>query len=202
MSSALRLVHRKTGMSISVQDFIDRLSSQDFDRVEGAVRSMRETFQAPSRIADHQDYEHHLFRFYAHYFNTFFQQNGGGMDVRGAKTMGWEHLRRLKKDVFDVERDAILNRYGGFIGIINELTEAMVKERVSSYIDMMFFDYLPRGPQARLDLATELIEKLKPFFANEPHLAHPWMFAEQLENNITDLMIKFHQIKRTGRYTY
>jgi len=195
MASTLRLVRPGSGKEpISVPEFLDRLGSREFDRIEAKVRSMRETFHAPPTVADHREYHQQLFRFYAHYLNTFYRSS---FDANQVESLAWDHLRRLHKDLHAVERDAILNRNGGFIGIINEITEEMVKQNLESYIDQVFFEYLPTDQYVRLRLAQELMDQyISVLFPNDPDLKPPFMFAANIEQVLKEFALRLHEMGR------
>jgi hypothetical protein len=195
MASTLRLVRPGSGKEpISVPEFLERLGSREFDRIEARVRSMRETFNAPDTVANHAEYHHQLFRFYAHYLNTFYRSS---FDANQVESLAWDHLRRLHKDLPAVERDAILNRSGGFIGVINEITDALVKEQIEGYIDLVFFDYIPRDQEVRLRLAQELMDQyISVLFPNDPELKHPFMFAANIEQVLKEFALRLHEMGR------
>jgi hypothetical protein len=192
MGAALRLVNPKSGKTpISFEDFLERLSTREFDRVESKVRVMRETFQAPPTVRDHDEYHQQLLRFCAHYHNSFF---GTDLTALQIEPFAWNHLRQLHKDLHGVERDAILNRNGGFIGIINQLTEELVKQQLDSYIDLVFFDYLPTDQFLNFRLAQEVHVYVQKWL-KDPDLKDPAMYAGNITDVIKKLALLLHQLR-------
>ena len=199
MPATLRIVNPRSGKApITVPELLDRLSSREFDKQEAKVRSMREAFHAPQVVVDHQEYHRELLRFYAHYHNAFW---GGNIQPSQIGPIAWDHLRRLHKDLSGAERDAILNRSGGFIAIIDQITEAINKQVLESYIDLVFFDFIPRDQQTRLDLATELLNNyISVLFPNEPHLKFPFLFAGNIEEVLKEFALRLHDMGRSWRW--
>src|SRR5579863_3217556 len=135
MSSPLLLVSPRSHKSpIRVSDLVHLLSATYLDQIEREIRYIRETFRCPPTVPDHEEFRREIFRFHLHYETAIRTPNKVGVT---SPEGSFEFLRRhLKGDLHTVERNAIMGRDGGFLRVVDDMTDSLVKMHQEHYVDM------------------------------------------------------------------
>jgi hypothetical protein len=197
--SSLLLVARPESEKppITITQFLTLLDTDHLDAAELRVRQMREAFQCPATVADRAEFRNQLFAFSAHHDKWFY---GIASTPHEYPELVWGHLRRLyQKDFYDAERQAMLGRDGGLIRVIDELTDGVVKERIDTYIDLVFLDYLPRDLDEKVVLARELLTHYGNVLFPNDKLKHPFLLAVNIEAFLKQFATHMHTMRKEWR---
>jgi hypothetical protein len=202
MPSALRIVREGSRKEpIGVEEFLGLLDYRSLDTVTARVQQMRETFQAKVP-RDRGEYRAELVRFWNHHCLAFYGAAPKPDPSRAPNAYDDLALNDLERwygnSLHDVERDAILNRNGGLIAILDKITEALVKQHIQAYIEGVFFDYMPTDPHLRLRLAEELLRYFPQLRGDDMQPA--FFFSANIEQVLTKFAMDWNRARMLLRY--
>lgn len=179
------LVSRETGRLVPVHDVVGQLSAPYVDVLEQRVRVMREDFRCPPRVASAEEFRGVLSRFYAHYERTL---HGAGPDAVFVMEDVYVFTKRfLHGDLGEWEKNAVRGRDGGMIGVIDAITDALVKQQTDAYLDRVLWEFIPTDHHARLQLAEALLAEYGPRLSPGDDRIPAFALANNLEGTLKGL---------------
>jgi hypothetical protein len=186
MTRSLQLVHRDGNKpAITTKDLIEGFfSPQQQERIEANVLRCREEFKTRAYIGTHDDFTAESFRWYAHVHDWFSETKSDPARINPAVAISTLQ-RWYGKPWHEAERNALyLRDGGGFIGIINAITETLVKEHLEAYFDAVLYDYIPADQDARIRLAEEFVERYADVLYTGPDVKQAPMLAANIEHHL------------------
>ena len=189
---------------VSLEQLLTLLHPDELDTIDARGKLMRESYRCPFTVLNYDEFRARLMEFWAHYLTAFV-----GVDLRDHAELGMikrqafafieQHLGGYKQ-LLTAERNAITGRDGGFIAIIDTITDAIIKHQTELYVRNVFFELLDPGDyDNRLRLAQELLKKYGPvLFPGEELLPH-WILANNVEEFIHAFVNQLHTLRRRRR---
>ncbi|MDX2154049.1 MAG: hypothetical protein SFV54_25135 [Bryobacteraceae bacterium] len=192
------------GELISHREIIGLLGPRHLDAIDLFFRQLRESFACPVQVRDHDGFRTVIFGYWMHYLSAVFGiREHGGMASSPYYNQAFAFVEKYLGGyhaALAAERNAIAGREGGMIGVLDAVTEALIKDHTQLYMRSVLFDLInPSDYDRRLRLAEELLAQYGPaLFAGEA-LLPAWAIAANLEEFITAFVQQLHAIRRHWR---
>jgi len=191
--------------------------------IEQDLKDLREKFHCPYVVRDYEHFKEILFAFFKHYQITYYDAEitppaqrdlrSTEIEVRSAaleqasvyehwKQEGYSFCERYigEREMSGAARNAIAGREGGMIAIIDNITDAILKESIERYMHSVFFEYVPSiDIQLQIRLAEELMNRCRGLLPGE-ELLHIMFPASNLEAFITSYAKLSHPLRRVVRW--
>jgi len=188
----------------TLQQLLGLLSSDKFDKIEQQARLMRETFQCPPFARDYDEFKNVIHKFFAHYQKAFFNVDILKSKYEWAdefwKSHAVDFAQRLLGNMRAAEMKALTGREGGLIGVINQLTEGILRLHAENYVKNVFYDHIPASDfDLRLRLTRELLKTHgQRLFPGEQMLPDFLLMAD-IESVIKAFVAQLEPIRRSLR---
>jgi len=206
MTNNLFIINAPQPERLSVEALLSLLGPDKLNAIDTKAKIMREAYACPHTVSDFEAFKTTIFEFYAHYQKAFFNADYKNVtDREAARQFAYrfaeQQLGSYQGGMRAAERNAITGRDGGMIGIIDALTDSIIKLHTETYIRSVFFDRIaPSDYDTRLRLADELLKKYGQYlFPGEELLPH-YFLGMNLETFIQAFATHLHSIRRDWRY--
>ncbi len=203
------LVRHNQVMPISAPELV-ALLSDPIEALQNDVARMREEYHAPYDVTTTEAFFEEALRFHQYVMSWVAVATVRVPGVNHpvpvqvvyrpetafAELRGW-----YGADLDIAERHARFHREGGgFIGVIDKMTETILRERVDAYMELVFLQYIPRDQHARIRLAEEIIAEYRRFLPDDPDLQEPGFLAVNLRPKLKELAVLRSQLRKAFRW--
>jgi len=192
------LVSRSTGASLRVPEIVDRLSGSYIDLIRQRLMVARETYLAPPRVSSPEEFRGRIGDFFVHYERSY---HGVEKRLSASQEEAFAFFRQhCRTELMVAERNSLLGRDGGFIHVIDQLVESLIKSETDAYVARILWEYLPHDHADRLRIAQELLSSHGRFLCPTDELLPAYVVASNLEDVLKDLSEKLRLVSRELRW--
>jgi hypothetical protein len=204
--SQLHVVKPDWRPRLTLDDVLVPLHPDRFDEIEAKVRVMRESFTAPVKVADSEGFKRVLLQFQSHHVlwlrGAPLQRADGNTDLQKSEAIDFAetHMKNYSGGLTSAERNAITGRAGGMIGVIDAITDGLVKFHVDAYIKAVFRKLLALSDfETRCWIVEQVMRRYGGELFPDEELKRPEQWAGQMEEFVTSFVMHIHALRGQWR---
>jgi hypothetical protein len=182
---------------ISLPQLMKLLSFEHLEPIELEVRAFREKHAAQPTVRNHEEFRDAMIAFHTEYERTFhLRENNKCMPPESTL----QFLRQHIKDLDTAERNSITGRDRGLIGVLDDLTDALVRQALETHLDFVLTEYVPNDDDMRLWLAEELLRIYGPALFPGEKLRPAHVLAVNIETTLKNFAMNIHTLRKQWRW--